>query len=260
MATALSTSRRNALLEQLMHLRSDADHRTDVLTHFLPLPAHSRALSRDVVVVRGERGAGKSMLFKVLGELRDKPTAARALLPQAEQTSASWQEGFSESDLRHPAADLVARFVAAAPPERVRVMWMAHLVGILQTGSDPAPHPPSGFLAAWSSSRNDIDRWVSAAEAALPQLTSALDAAESAFAARGGEVVILYDHLDKIGTTAPTARAKATAGLLALWLSLSSRYRAIRAKIFVRQDLFEASLSKSADASKLASAGSPRRR
>ena len=42
-----------------------------------------------------------------------------------------------------------------------------------------------------------------------------------------------------------------TASLLAMWLSLADRYRRIRPKIFVREDLFQASLSTFPDASKL---------
>jgi len=36
-----------------------------------------------------------------------------------------------------------------------------------------------------------------------------------------------------------------------MWLSLADRYRRIRPKIFVREDLFQASLAKFPDASKL---------
>ena len=42
-----------------------------------------------------------------------------------------------------------------------------------------------------------------------------------------------------------------TESLLAMWLSLADRYRNIRPKIFVREDLFQASLSAFPDASKL---------
>ena len=42
-----------------------------------------------------------------------------------------------------------------------------------------------------------------------------------------------------------------TASLLAMWLSLADRYRHIRPKIFVREDLFQASLAAFPDASKL---------
>ena len=39
--------------------------------------------------------------------------------------------------------------------------------------------------------------------------------------------------------------------LMAIWLSLATRYPSIRGKLFLRNDLFEAGISRSADASKL---------
>ncbi|HKQ71693.1 MAG TPA: hypothetical protein VJT73_20255 [Polyangiaceae bacterium] len=253
---ALSSSERAALLEDLQRLRSDADQLDErsLLQRFLPLHAHERALSRDVMVVRGERGAGKSMLFKTLGALRAANQPINSLFGGKEVLDANWVEGFSEGGTLHPPTDDVARFVKGASPERTRVMWMAHLVGCLaREGVATAPPPPDPFYLAWKESPNDLEHWVDAADRSLSQLTTWLDAAHGALLASEREVTILYDHLDKIGTTAPSVREQATASLLALWLSLSNRYRALRAKIFVREDLFEASLSRSADASKLRS-------
>lgn len=250
---ALSSEERRELLEELQRLRSDADQldAAQLLQRFLPLPVHDRALSRDVMVVRGERGAGKSMLFKTLNALKQERYPIGELFARAEDVDVTWVEGFSESNTSHPTTDLVAKFVATATPERLRVMWMGHLVGRIAEELS-MKELPAPFAEAWRD-RNDIARWVDAADADLPKLATWLDAAHRSLAGSGRDVVVLYDHLDKIGITSPRVREKATASLLALWLSLSNRYRSVRAKIFVREDLFEASLSGSADASKLRS-------
>lgn len=60
-----------------------------------------------------------------------------------------------------------------------------------------------------------------------------------------------YDHLDKIGTLNRQVRERYARTLLNLWLSLGHRYRRLRAKVFLREDLFQASQRQSADASKL---------
>lgn len=252
---ALSAAERAELLGDLQRLRSDADQvdASHLLERFLPLPAHDRALSRDVMVVRGERGAGKSMLFKTLGALRAANQPITSLFTQADDVDVRWVEGFSEGGTEHPSTEVVARFIAKASPEQARVMWMGHLVGCLHRDGAFASAPPAVFLQLWQSKPNELSSWVEAADSALPQLTAWLDAAHGELLASDHEITVLYDHLDKIGTTAPEVREQATASLLALWLSLSNRYRALRAKIFVREDLFEASLSRSADASKLRS-------
>lgn len=251
---ALSALERASLLDDLQRLRSDADllDASGLLERFLPLPAHERALSRDVLVVRGERGAGKTMLFKTLNALKSRSLRTVDLFPRADDDdNAAWVEGFSERGTLHPHAEMIARFAATATPEQLRVMWMGHLVGriaseVLLEGL-PAP---TAFMHAWQNT-NNVAEWSAAAESSLSMLTTWLDAVHRRLEASNREVVVLYDHLDKIGTTSPSLREKATSSLLALWLSLSNRYRCVRAKIFVREDLFDASLSASADASKL---------
>src|SRR5262245_29761329 len=111
---ALSPQERAALLDDLARLRSDADQLEahHILERFLPLPAHERALSRDIMVVRGERGAGKSMLFKTLNALVTAKQPIKDLFPRAEQEDVRWVEGFSESGTVHPSTELVAKFVA----------------------------------------------------------------------------------------------------------------------------------------------------
>jgi hypothetical protein len=67
---------------------------------------------------------------------------------------------------------------------------------------------------------------------------------------RATPVVVTYDALDRIGSESGV-RGRMAESLLAMWLSLADRYRRIRPKIFVREDLFQASLSAFPDASKL---------
>lgn len=254
---ALSAADRTALLEDLQSLRSDADQLDPqhLLERFLLLPAHERALSRDVMVVRGERGAGKSMLFKTLGALRDAAQPVTELFNrEVDDADVQWVEGFSERCTAHPSTEVVARFVKQASPEQTRVMWMGHLIGCLSRDAGlRTPPPPELFAKPWKEHINELSDWVAAADNTLPQLTTWLDTVHAQLLTSGVEVTVLYDHLDKIGTTSPEIRERATASLLALWLSLSNRYQSLRAKIFVREDLFEASLSRSADASKLRS-------
>jgi hypothetical protein len=256
--TALSPNQRAALLEDLQGLRSDADQLDTkrLLERFLPLPVHERALSKDIMVVRGERGAGKSMLFKTLGALEEEGQPVTKLFNRADDDAAQsvqWVKGFSETGTTHPSTEVVARFVDQASPEQTRVMWMGHLVGCLSRDGGLEAAPPGVFAERWKGQLNELASWVAAADSALPQLTTWLDTVHTKLLGSDRVVTVMYDHLDKIGTTSPEVRERATASLLALWLSLSNRYQALRAKVFVREDLFEASLSRSADASKLRS-------
>jgi hypothetical protein len=62
-----------------------------------------------------------------------------------------------------------------------------------------------------------------------------------------------YDHLDRLGLLEQTrsTRQRLVRTLVALWLSLSTRYRNLRGKILLRTDLFEEAERSLAGASKL---------
>jgi hypothetical protein len=122
---ALSDDERASLLDDLVGLQSDADQHgpKHLLERFLPLPAHDRALSREVMVVRGERGAGKSMLFKTLAALRRQGLSVAELFPRAEQNRGRVDRGLQRERHRashcRPRRALRRRSHAGASPRHV---------------------------------------------------------------------------------------------------------------------------------------------
>lgn len=103
----------------------------------------------------------------------------------------------------------------------------------------------------WLNDRNNIALWGQDTSASVTDATRYLDGINAWCQAEGKKVFVIYDHLDHIGITDRTARENASAGLLLMWLLLSTRYRSLHAKIFIREDLFEASMTAGADANKL---------
>jgi hypothetical protein len=63
--------------------------------------------------------------------------------------------------------------------------------------------------------------------------------------------VALYDDLDALGAFDFELRQRAMRALLGLWTTLSTRYKHLRAKIFLPSDLFDLRLFDTPDASKL---------
>lgn len=249
---ALSDEERRALLDDLARLRSDADAQPDdeVLQRFLPLAAHDQALRHDVLVVRGDRGAGKTMLFKALQALEREGIGSRQLFPGAEETEPIWHEGYSEG-ANHPLSDVLADWAVGTAQPTQRAFWLAHLCGRLSSIEGLPALPPS--LETWRQSLQRVGDWVRDAEGDLPSLASWLDEANAILRARDEHVVVIYDHLDRIGVGRPRVRSELAGSLLGLWLSLSSRYSHIHGKVFLREDLFEDSARAGADASKLRS-------
>ncbi len=258
---ALTADERRRLLDELAGWPSDADvDLTDSLRIFLPLPQHAQALRDRIMVVRGERGAGKTALFNFIDALDREGIAREKVFGGSGRGAETWIDGFSETGTEHPSVLVLDAFGHKASDEQLRVFWMAHLVGRLSRRLDVAvPEPVGEFLETWTERINDPGHWTGVAQDELPALTSFADSVERRLAELGRTVVVAYDYLDKIGSQetpgaqATRVRERFASTLLALWLSLSNRYRHLRAKVFIREDLFSASRRASADASKLLS-------
>lgn len=252
----LNDDERRALLEDLVRLESDAD-RPDagpLLHSFLRLPLHDRALDDGVLVVRGDRGSGKSAFFRVLSALESEGISIGELFPTARPTPSTWLDGFSQQELRHPQAENVTDFARKidGDPERLRLMWVTHLLGRLREFDRDLPlQPVQPVLDCWTEERHDIEAWTARAGRHLPALSAALDNVERSLRRRERRLVICYDHLDRIGIYHRQSRDRVAASLLQLWLSLGNRYRMLGAKVFLREDIFSTGLTSGADASKL---------
>ncbi len=237
---SLTDSERSNLLSALTTLKTDDD---DAVARdpkwFLPLDAHVHALRPETLVVRGGRGTGKSSLFHHLGHVPNRPGLSAPM-----GAATVWIEGFSSS-AEHPSLELVGTFGKSAEDDRLRFFWFAWLCARLS--SKTGVPLPSGRLATALRQGHDPGPLAEAAEGQLGALSAWMDALERNTTC---PIVVSYDGLDRIGSIAST-RNRMTASLLAMWLSLADRYRRIRPKVFVREDLFQASLSAFPDASKL---------
>ena len=240
---ALSDADRRQLLSDLSMLKSDDD---DAIAQdpkwFLPLDVHARALRLETLVVRGGRGAGKSSLFHFLNHLKNHPELGRRG-GNTGLTTTTWLEGFGSS-AAHPALAVVGAFGDKANDDRRRFFWFAWLCARLSFSTGVAL---PARCAVNASEAPDPEVLANLAQNELAPLSGWLDALERG---RSTPIVVTYDALDRIGSSSSTRRLM-TQSLLAMWLSLADRYRHIRPKIFVREDLFQSSLSAFPDASKL---------
>jgi hypothetical protein len=235
--TTLTASDYRTLLQVALPSAMDADTiEPDLRTLFTP-DAHRLALDPEVTVVRGARGAGKTVWFRSLQKPVLRAVAAEAYrLPRLTRATPLAGYGSTLEPDRYPGpATLAALMKSGIDPD---LIWTAVLLTALNVTDLRALHE-------WA----ERVRWV---EANPDSRDRALAEADRRAGAEGEFYLLLFDALDRMH---PERREtdRLVAGVLRLALDLRTRTRNIRAKVFIRHDMLDDSVQRFPDASKLTS-------
>lgn len=240
-----------------------ADHAPETarefFLQFLPIPRHLRALDPHVRLIIGDKGAGKTHLFKALKfpegrELLTRVAADRGhgALPLER---ASWIVGFEASGTRFPPPDLIDAHAQARTTEQLRLFWLGLLVHVLvQDGRVERSALPPPLAKALAAAAYDLDALSRAVNDASNQgaLFAALDDLDRRLAGEDRHVFIVYDDLDRVSPGRWDIIEVALQGLIQLWAVYSRRWQRIRCKIFLRRDLYEKAALRGPDVAKIA--------
>jgi len=213
----------------------DADtERPDLRTLFTP-NTHRQALDPDVTVVRGARGAGKTVWFSALQE-----PVLRALATDSYQLP------------RLGTVDPIAGYGSALEPERYP--GPKAMESLVRAGGDLDDIWSAVLLVALgvpelTAGRTWSDRieWLRS----NPDARDGVIARADREAGRDGRIrLLMFDALDRLHPDRGQVDQLVT-GILKLALELRTRTRNIRAKVFIRHDMFNADQLRFPDASKL---------
>ncbi|MFE5616466.1 hypothetical protein [Streptomyces sp. NPDC056524] len=207
----------------------------DLRTMFTP-SSHRLALDPDVTVVRGARGTGKTYWAKALTDPTLRSVASDSyMMPRLGRTeviTAFALEGGDDPVFpgKRALADLVARNVDP------KDLWSAVVLMALKV-------PEVLAVESWSERIEWVGRNGEKYEAALRR-------ADRETRERGKTLVLLFDALDHLHNEREHLD-RLLSGLFEVALELRLTTGALRAKIFVRPDLYESAPKAFADASKL---------
>lgn len=234
---------RTELLRSLQNIgsqgRAEGASLEQIRSGYYPVPDHLRLLDPEVVLVVGPRGSGKSEIARVLTDagLFDavKSFAPSVRLPSGPskwlKVYPSERQGFEAIGMRE--------FIKTAGDgtESLREMWLAYLLRSLKDEMDapvlaelaPMLDPPGADILA-----------VHAAFRALgTKPVVALDRLDERLMREGRFLFATYDELDTLGGGDWKLGEAGVRGLVALWAAYARRWRNLRAKLFLRTDLFE---------------------
>ena len=204
-----------------------------------PVSEHLRALDPNVVLVVGPRGSGKSALFQAFfSESREIADAIAGWMPripilEAQSNSSEWRRAYP-AGTDFPDTQALAKW--ANTDEAAKKIWHAMLVRRLADRFVP-PHREAlkSMLQPPAVAVGELLRAYDRPEASP---TAALDELEERLGREDSRIYVGYDELDTLGGFDWTLMARMVRGLMAFWSDYSRRWRRIRAKVFLRSDLF----------------------
>lgn len=224
------------------HGRAEGESEVTFAQRFHPVPEHARAFDPDVVLVIGARGAGKSELFRAVIGRGLLPAIARhapsVRFPSLERERTVWVAGYPIG-AGFPDTRGLGEFVTKRgdSPEVLVELWFTYLVRVLGARLDSeATTALSGVLNRLGG---DVLANHEAFRAAGVAPLLALDRLDAELQRTDARIFVGYDELDTLGGANWRTGTAAIRGLVAFWAGYTRRWRRIRAKIFLRTDLFQ---------------------
>ena len=226
-------------LADLGYGQAESEEQELLGSRLYPVSEHLRALDPRVVLVVGPRGSGKSALFKAFfSEDRDLAAAIVRWMPktrllQTQSKASEWRAAYPAwTDF--PDTQALAKSVHS--DEAAKKIWHIMLVRRLADRFDGRQR--DALRTMLEPPAVDLDRLLRRYRMSQTSPTAALDEVEKRLQHEDSRIYIGYDELDTLGGFDWVLMARMVRGLVAFWSDYSRRWQRIRAKIFLRSDLF----------------------
>lgn len=259
MSKRISPTDRDELLRLVAGMgsygRAESEPEDGFLKRYLPLPEHARCLDPEVVLIIGDRGAGKTELFRAIqfpeGLEHIQRLGGGVKLP--EPSRSRWVVGYSSTGTQFPPEDVLRTFAVDKEPSDLRLAWMGLLLRALHqigfSGSEELPPAVVGEVARPTPRLSNLH---GAIADHVEFVFEYLDRADAHLLQEDSWVFVTYDELDRVSAGDWEQLQKILRGLVQFWASYVRRWRRLRPKVFLRRDLFNRAALFGPDVSKIA--------
>jgi hypothetical protein len=254
---------RELLLDELIDLckqgqaENEPEDEQAFLRHFLPIRVHYRILEPDVQLIIGDKGAGKTQVFRALSYARGREALTRLAALHGRNAvdlkRAAWQIGFASSGQEFPPGTVLRLFASKRQPVDLQSFWLALLIRVLcQANEVRFTELPAPLQAPMRGLSPQIDSWYALLDAHLGALFAVLDATDRRLQEEDRYLFIIYDDLDRVSPGDWKTLQTVLQGLVQFWAASGRRYKRLRPKLFLRRDLYERAALFGPDIAKIA--------
>lgn len=233
---------RRGLLQALQNIggagRAEGEPEERIGPGFYPVAEHLRLLDPDVVLVVGPRGSGKTEIARALGDEHLRQALSRhAPTVRLPPGSSMWIAAHPTGAQGFEAIGLKAFIQRNASTDALRDLWFAYGVRTLASELDGTDRTVLATLLRPGGA--DIQAISGAFQNLATRPVLALDRLDARLVQNDRFLFVTYDELDTLGGGDWALIEAGVRGLVAFWAAYSRRWKRIRAKLFLRTDLYE---------------------
>lgn len=217
--------------------RSEGETVDSIKRSFYPVSSHLRMLDPDVVLVVGPRGVGKTAIARVLTETEPDFYAAisrKAPAIRLPETEPKWRRGHPMDQGGFDKLEL-SKFInkRGADTDILQILWFTYLFRLLSSEMGIEKSNPL-MSAEPANIEHNLEIFQS-----LTAPVSFLDKLDQKLERENRFIFITYDEIDTFGGGEWKFVEAGTRSLVAFWAAYARRWKRIRAKIFLRTDLYD---------------------
>lgn len=235
----------------------------NLLPNFLPLRAYSKLADPKNFLITGGRGSGKTELFRILTScgglnyiLSEKDRKRYTKLEKTEFLTGYIATGLNAKDF--PSPNICDDLLKAEKPDNLTTFWGGLICSVIlkrfkednEINVLADQYLSNKIKHVLTESTSEVSKWWQSLDSKKENWECFLDRADTILQQKNTHVCITYDELDRICGNYENLFGYIRC-LLDFWFHHNSRFTNIKAKIFLRNDLYHAKSLQFVDASKM---------